>query len=142
MDVRVITVEPSKTAVVAGPLDRSQIMPSYDAVYAWSRGGQTEVRQTGQNIALYKHGKEMEVGIEVDRAFEPVGSVVSSELPGGRVAAAVHTTGYGDLHRTYTAIEEHLAANGLHGAGLCWEIYGDPDEHDHVDVEIRLLLRE
>jgi effector-binding domain-containing protein len=140
VDVRVLTVEPSTTAVVAGPFDLSKIMASYDAVYAWSRGGQTDVRQVGQNIALYKHGREMEVGIEVDRPFAPVGDVIASELPGGRVAAAVHRTGYGDLRRTYAAIEAYLAANGLRGTGLCWEIYGDPDEHDHVDVEICFLL--
>ena len=137
-----ITVEPSKTAVVAGPLDLTRIMPSYDAVYAWCRGGETDVQQIGQNIALYKHGAEMEVGIEVDRPFAPVGDVIASELPGGRVAAAVHTTGYGDLRRTYAAIEAYLAANGLRGTGLCWEIYGDPDEHGHVDVEIRFLLED
>jgi hypothetical protein len=80
VDVNVRTVRSSKTAVVAGPMDRSRFMSCYDAAYAWLRG-QSAVTQVGQNIALYGH------------------------------------------------------------RWVCkWEIYGDPDEHDHVDVEICYLL--
>ena len=132
------TVEPSKTAVVAGPMDLSKFMACFDAVYGWLRG-QSEVKQTGQNIALYGPGT-MEVGIEVDRSFEPAAGVVASELPGGRVASMVHTTGYGDLHRTYDAISAWCKDNGEPMAGVQWEVYGDPDDDDHVDVEIYFLL--
>lgn len=140
MDVRIDTVEPSLTAVVAGPMDLSQLMPSFDAVYAFLRGGTTDVVQTGQNIALYDRGQRMEIGVEVDRAFEPAGPVSSSWLPGGRVAHATHTTGYGDLHRTYEAIDAWCRQHDERPTGVQWEIYGDPDEHGHVDVEICSLL--
>ena len=53
---------------------------------------------------------------------------------------ATHTSGYGDLGRTYDAIEAWCAEQGHSTAGVQWEIYGDPDEHDHVDVEIVYLL--
>jgi effector-binding domain-containing protein len=139
MDVRVDTVEPSRTAVVAGPMDLSKLMASFDSVYAFIRGGNTDVQQVGQNIALYAKDW-MEVGVEVDRAFEPVGEVSASELPGGRIAHATHTTGYGDLHVTYDAIRSWCEEHGHAMAGVQWEIYGDPDEHDHVDVEICYLL--
>lgn len=132
------TVEPSRTAVVAGPMDLSRFMACYDTVYGWLRN-QSDLRQTGQNIALYGPGT-MEVGVEVDRSFEPVGDVMASELPGGRVASMVHTTVYGDLHRTYDAIREWCIANGEAMAGVQWEIYGDPDEAGHVDVEVVYLL--
>lgn len=125
--------------MVAGLFDLSKIMPCYDAVYSFLRGG-TDVRQVGQNIALYRGGKTMEVGVEVDRAFEPVGDVVASELPGGRVACATHTTGYGDVHATYDAIRAWCDEHGHALTDAVWEIYGDPDERDHVDVEIRHLL--
>jgi effector-binding domain-containing protein len=93
-------------------------------------------------VALYRRDGTMEIGVEVDRAFDPVGDVRSSTLPGGRVAAAVHTTGYGHLHVTYDVIGDFCAANGLATTGDAWEIYGDPDENDHVDVEIVVLLAE
>jgi effector-binding domain-containing protein len=139
MSVEIRTVEVSKTAVVAGPLDLSQIMPSYDTVYSWLRG-QSDVTQSGQNIALYKQGKEMEVGIEVDTTFEPTPTVTPSELPAGRVATATHTTGYGDLQRTYKEIEDFCKDNGHATTGITWEIYGDPDGRDHVDVDVYFLL--
>jgi effector-binding domain-containing protein len=140
MDVRIAAVEPSLTAVVVvEPMDLSRFMACYDTVYAFLRGG-ADVKQTGQNIALYDRGQRMEVGVEVDRSFEPAGLVVSSSLPGGRIAHATHTTGYGDLGKTYDAIGKWCDTNGHETAGIQWEIYSDPDEHDHVDVEICYLL--
>ena len=140
MDVRVDAVERSLTAVVAGPFDLSKLMPSWDAVYHFLRGTDTDVRQTGQNVAMYVRGERMEIGVEVDRTFEPFGDVTSSSLPAGRVAHATHTTGYGDLGRTYRAIEAFCAQQGLAPTGTSWEVYGDPDADDHVDVEIYFLL--
>jgi effector-binding domain-containing protein len=138
--VEIRTVDSSPTAVLIGPLDLSRLMPMYDAVYAFLRGGQTEVRQTGQNIAVYREGKTMEVGVEVDGPFEAVGEIVPSALPAGRVATATHTTGYGDMKRTYDAIEAFCRGNGHQTTGVWWEIYGDPDDDHHVDVEIYALL--
>ncbi len=141
MDVRVDVVEPSSTAVVVvEPMDLSRFMACYDSVYAFLRGGGTDVKQTGQNIARYDRGERMEVGVEVDRSFPPAGPVVSSELPGGRVAHATHTTGYGDLHRTYDAVGAWCKEHGHDTTGIQWEIYSDPDEDNHVDVEICFLL--
>ena len=138
MDITVRTVGSSATAVVAGPMDLSRFMSCFDTVYSWLRG-QSAVKQVGQNIALYSDGC-MEVGVEVDRSFEPAGEVVPSGLPAGRVASAIHTTGYGDMHVTYDAIRGWCEEHGLTTTGVQWEIYGDPDEHDHVDVEICYLL--
>lgn len=141
MDVRISSREPSITAVVVvEPMDLSRFMSCYDSVYAFLRGG-TAVKQTGHNVALYVRGERMEVGVEVDRAFEPADPVVSSSLPGGRVAHATHTTGYGDLHRTYEAVAAWCEANGQQTTGIQWEIYSDPDESNHVDVEICYLLQ-
>ena len=140
MAVEIRTVERSSTAVVAGSFDLSRLMSSYDAVYAWLRA-QDAVKQTGQNIALYRQGTEMEVGVEVDTTFEPVDGVTPSELPAGQAAVMTHTTGYGDLHRTYAAIEQFCKENGHATTGITWEIYGDPDGRDHVDVDIYFLLK-
>jgi effector-binding domain-containing protein len=139
MDIVIKVVEASKTAVVAGPFDLSRLMPSYDEVYAFLRGGDSDVKQMGQNVALYTDDR-MEVGVEVDRDFQPVGDVSPSQLPAGRVAAAMHTTGYADMGATYEAIAAWCTENGHTLAGPRWETYGDPDEHDHVNVEICYLL--
>jgi effector-binding domain-containing protein len=140
VDIRVDVVEPSLTVVVViEPMDLSRFMACYDAVYAFLRGD-TDVKQTGQNVALYERGQRMEVGVEVDRTFPPTGSVASSQLPGGRIAHATHTTGYRDLHKTYEAVDRWCQQHGCDTTGIQWEIYSDPDEHEHVDVEICYLL--
>jgi effector-binding domain-containing protein len=140
VEVEVVAVEPSLTAVVrVEPVDLSRFLRCYDEVYAFLRGG-TPVRQAGHNVALYVEGR-MEVGVEVDRSFPPAGEVVPSLLPGGRVARAVHTTGYADLGATYGAIGRWCAAEGHEPTGARWEVYGDPDDAGHVDVEVRFLLR-
>jgi effector-binding domain-containing protein len=133
------TVEPALTAVVVvEPMDLSRLMECYDSVYAFLRGAGTAVAQTGHNIALYQRGR-MEIGVVVDRTFDPADPVVSSCLPGGRIAHATHTTGYGDLHHTYDAIREWCEANGQQTTGTQWEVYADPDESGHVNVEICYL---
>ena len=139
VEIRVSEVEPSPTAVVAGPLDLSRFMADLDTVYEFLRSD-TRVRQTGHNIALYAHGERMEVGVEVDSTFDTQGPVTPSRLPGGRIAHATHTTGYADLGVTYAAITRWCATNGHRSAGVQWERYGDPDERDHVDVEVCFLL--
>ena len=133
MDIRIEDRPAVRTAVVRGALDLSAFMQRLDAVYAALAG-----RKGGQNIALYTDDA-MEVGVEHDD-WTTEGVVVASSLPGGRVARAVHTTGYGDLGRTYGAISAWCAAQGHALAGARWEIYGDPDARDHVDVEVCYLL--
>jgi len=120
-------------------MDLSRFMACYDAVYAFL-GGDTDVKQTGQNVAMYDHGRRMEVGVEVDRTFPPAGLVVPSQLPGGRIAHATHTTGYSDLAKTYAAVSHWCDERGHPTTGIQWEIYSDPDPDDHVDVEICYLL--
>lgn len=138
-EVRLSEVEGSSTAVVAGPHDISRLMGCFDAVYDFLRSNPS-VTQAGQNIALYVRGEHMEVGVEVDGAFESSGPVVSSSLPGGRIAHATHTTGYADLGATYEVIARWCDRHGHERAGIQWEIYGDPDGRDHVDVEVCFLL--
>lgn len=140
MDVALRTVASSRTAVVRAPFDPARIASLWGPVYASLRDGRTDVHQTGHNVALYRRDGTMEVGVEVGRAFASMGDVVASALPGGRVATAVHTSGYGDLHVTYDAIRAWCEANGHETTGDTWEIYGDPDEDDHVDVEVVYLL--
>jgi effector-binding domain-containing protein len=134
MDVRIEERQPVATAVVRGAFDLSAFMSRLDAVYAALAG-----RKGGQNIALYTDDA-MEVGVEYDGWDDAGVGVIASALPGGRVASAIHTTGYGDLGRTYDAILGWCSEHGHGLAGPRWEIYGDPDEHDHVDVEVCYLL--
>jgi effector-binding domain-containing protein len=134
VDTRIEERAAVPTAVWRGALDLPRFIDRLQEVYA-ALGG----RKGGQNIARYDGDGTMEVGVEIE-GFDAVGDIVPSTLPGGRVAVAVHTTGYATIHVTGDAIRAWCAAHDETLAGPSWEIYGDPDERDHVDVEVCYLL--
>ena len=84
----------------------------------------------------------VEVGVLVGRRFEAVERVVPSQLPGGRVAMAVHRGDYAGLGRAHDAVDRFAANRGLELAGPRWEIYGhwsaDPGD---IETEVYWLLR-
>ena len=149
--VAVVTVEPRPTAVVAQATTWSEFPRLWprllDEVYAVVRatprpadGGASE---RWQNVMLYKdQTPSVEVGVLADEPFSPAGRVVSSQLPGGRAAMAVHRGAYAGLGDTHAAVRQYVADHGLEPAGPLWEIYGhwraDPDE---LETEIYWLLR-
>src|SRR3954469_19349556 len=54
--------------------------------------------EAGRNVMLYRDDlPSVEVGVEIGAAFEPLGRVVCSELPAGRVATATHRGPYAEL---------------------------------------------
>lgn len=96
-----------------------------------------------QNVMLYKDQRpDVEVGVLVSGPFESNGPVVSSALPAGEVATAVHRGSYAQLGITHDAVREYAAAHGRELAGPCWEIYGhaapDPSE---AETQVFWLLR-
>jgi effector-binding domain-containing protein len=149
--VTVVTVDPRPTAVVAATTtwaEYPRLWPQLlDEVYAVVRSW-TDLPDEGgserwQNVMLYKDQTPIvEVGVLAPRPFSPEGRVVASQLPGGRVATAVHRGDYAQLGSTHGAVREYLAAHGLEAVGPLWEIYGhwreDPSE---LETEIYWLLR-
>jgi len=149
--VKVVTVEPRPTAVVAQTTTWAEFPSLWgrllEEVYSLVRSRDDLGTGTGgerwQNVMLYKDQQpDVEVGVLVSGSFEPEGRVIASELPGGEVATAVHRGDYGRLGETHDAVRAHVAAAGRELAGPCWEIYGhagpDPSENE---TEIFWLLR-
>ena len=63
-------------------------------------------------------------------AGEGEGDVVAETLPGGLAAVTIHSGPYDQLQAAYAALEEWIAANGLHTAGAPWEAYlNDPADY-------------
>jgi hypothetical protein len=82
---------------------------------------------------LYKDDRpSVEVGVLAAGPFDGGGFVVSSELPGGRAATAIHRGDHAQLGRTHEAILRFIEEQGFQRAGPRWEIYGhwreDPRE--------------
>ncbi len=96
-----------------------------------------------QNVMLYKDDRpDVEVGVLVSHPFEPHARVVSSVLPGGEVATAVHRGDYAKLGATHDDARAHAAACGRELAGPRWEIYGHWRENPaELETEVFWLLR-
>jgi effector-binding domain-containing protein len=135
--VRVEVVPARLTAVVARATTWQEFPRLWgvllDEVYAFLKT--SDARQTGHNVMLYKDdAPNVEVGVEVDRAFTSAGTVVSSVLPAGRVASVVHRGPYEELGTAHDAVWRWCASSGDRPLGPRWEIYGDWCE-DPADLE-------
>lgn len=129
-DVRLVTVPERHTAVVACTTTWQEFPTLWkrllDQVWAFLAG--TDLRTDGHNIMMYRDSGaslQVEVGVQVVRAFESRGPVVASMLPAGRAAMAVHRGPYAGLEQAHRAVLKHCADEGLPLTGTRWEIYGD-----------------
>jgi effector-binding domain-containing protein len=144
-DVQVVTATARPTAVVAAATTWREFPQLWrhllDQVYAFL--ATSDVKQTGHNVMLYKDDvPNVEVGVEVEASFSSSGPVVSSALPAGVVAIAVHRGSYDGLDAAHQAVWDWCAAIGREPAGPRWEIYGDWHEDPaQLETEVHYLLR-
>ncbi|WP_157440315.1 GyrI-like domain-containing protein [Actinokineospora inagensis] len=141
--VTVRTVEPVPTAVVAAATSWADFPtvwgPMLDQVWAFLRGGAPDgLYKDGHNVMFYKDDvPNVEIGVQVNGPFAPVGLVVPSVLPGGPVATATHVGPIGEIGETHDAVRDWSNANGHRLTGVRWEVYGDPDRTTgHFDVDV------
>jgi len=95
----------------------------------------------GRNVMLYRDDvPSVEVGVEAERRFEPIGRVICSSLPAGRVVTTTHRGSWevGPAHR---AVADACASMGLERLGPRWEIYGHWNRPGDEEVEIFYLVR-
>jgi GyrI-like small molecule binding domain len=133
VDVALKHVDQAPTAVVKAATTWAEFptlwRPMLDEVWSFVRGSAPDGLWThGHNVMLYKDDvPNVEVGVQVNRSFEPCGSVVPAALPGGLAATATHAGPIAQIGETHDAVRDWAAANGYRPAGPRWEIYGDPD---------------
>jgi effector-binding domain-containing protein len=139
------TVEPRLTAVVAETTTWDEypaVWPRLlDEVYGVVRPRLELSPGDGwHNVMLYRDDRpSVEVGVLVSAPFSPVGRVVASQLPGGRVATITHRGDYAGLARAHDAVHTFAAEEDLELTGTRWEIYGHGHE-DPISIEIYWLL--
>ncbi len=87
---------------------------------------------------LYRDQRpSVEIGVLAPAPFTPTGRVLASELPGGKVARAVHRGDYSRLGDTHAAVQAYIESQGLEPVGPLWEIYGHPPP-DPADTETEI----
>jgi effector-binding domain-containing protein len=69
-------------------------------------------------------GLYMEIGIEVEHVFVPVGDIVPGELPAGRAARYQLIGSFEQLPQAWPFLLGWVKEQGLTTAGINWEIYG------------------
>lgn len=114
---------------------------AFDEVWAVVRDDEG-LRADGHNVILYKDAvPNVEVGVEVTRAFEAVGRVEPSVLPAGTVARTIHHGSYAGLPGAHEAVRAWCDAHGHTVTGQRWEIYGDwHDDQDQLETEVAWQL--
>lgn len=144
-EVGIVTVEAIPTAVVAQATTWEEFPALWgkllDEVWAFVRGSDLA---PGRNVMLYKDGRpNVEVGVEVARAFAPRGRVVPSSLPAGRAARTVSrgAPSVEGLAAAHDAVHAWCAAEGHELTGVRWEIYDHwRDEPESFETEVYWLL--
>lgn len=127
----VVSVQPVTTAVVRATIPSAEVTGFFDRSFgvlgeALAAQG---VTPHGPAFALYRgvpdETMDLEVGYPVDRVIEPDGAAEPGELPGGRVARAVHTGSFDALGDAWQHLGEWIADQGLTPAPeeLFWEVY-------------------
>jgi effector-binding domain-containing protein len=151
-DIRVETVTAVPLAAVRRRVRPGEVSavwrPALDEVWAFLRANDG-VWAGGHNVFVYHRPVPpdgvmvAEFGVEVVRAFEPVGEVEFTQTPAGEVASTVHVGPIADLGGAQAAIESWRAAHGRTFAGISWETYGDwGDDPSKHEVRLSYLLED
>jgi effector-binding domain-containing protein len=144
VNVTHLTVQARPTAVIAETTSWPafpQVWPRLlDEVWSAVRPRRDEICP-GRNLMLYRDDvPNVEVGVEIAGSFAPVGRIVASSLPAGRVVTTTHR-GSWDVGPAHQAVIDECDRLGLARLGPRWEIYGHFNAPGDEEVEIYHLVR-
>ena len=125
----IVTVDEQPTAAVKSDVEMAE-MPNVERS-ARARIADVlpslNVGPVGDNFTLCRtprNGKmHYEPGVIVARAFEPIGDVVPSKLPGGRVVRHLLIGPFDQLPQAWPALFSWCSTQGLKLEGTFWQIY-------------------
>ena len=145
--VRIVTTPRTHTAVVAETTTWEAFPELWGELLSevWAFLRRSDLAP-GRNVMLYRDDvPNVEVGAEVNAAFESAGRVVSSSLPAGRAAVAIARgqPSAASLAMTHAAVRDWCAAGGHALSGVRWEIYGHWAENQDpalFETEVYWLL--
>ena len=105
------------------------IRAALDQVWGVIRSGHAAV--AGHNIAVYHGGfGNVEFGVQVAEAFEPVGNVQAATSPSGPAAHEVHLGPYSELGSAHARLRDWAVAEHHDLSDVVVEVYGDWTENE------------
>ena len=143
--MEIVDLEPTTLAAVR--TSTSQDMVAYDIraaldqVWAVIRSGRAAT--AGHNVAVYHGGfGDVEFGVQVAEAFEPVGDVRPATSPSGPAAHEVHFGPYGELGTAHSRLREWARAQQHGLSDVVVEVYGDwTEDESELRTDLFHLLR-
>jgi hypothetical protein len=128
---RVVTVEQQLAAVIEANVGMDELMKSQQTLRPKLAAAvrTLDVGPVGHTFTRWRfpvNGRmDLHPGILVSKPFAPVGDVVPSELPAGRVAQYLYVGGYEGIPQAWQTLFDWCNAQKLKLAGLNWEIYDE-----------------
>lgn len=80
--------------------------------------------RAGREPHGFARGIPVDIGAEVETAFESDDELACTTTPAGRFITVLHTGPVDRLGEAYDALRAHVRANNLTLAGPYWEYYG------------------
>lgn len=107
--------------------------------------GENNVQPAGVPYVLYLNDNmealEMEIGFPVSKKMTGNKNVISSSLPEGKQAAALHKGAYNTVEKTYNAIISFIKEQGKEVTGICYEAYlNDPQDTKPEDLLTEIVF--
>jgi effector-binding domain-containing protein len=126
--VEYVDVAAVPLAVVRRTIERAnisnEVIPALTEVYGFLE--ETELGPCGHNVMVYlDNAINMEIGVQVPRAFESDSEVRPSASPAGPALFTRHIGPYGELGAAHSAVQRWAREQGVRLNGVCWEVYGD-----------------
>jgi GyrI-like small molecule binding domain len=128
---RIVTVERQFAAVIEANVGMDELMSSQQTLRPKLAAAvrTLDVGAVGHTFTRWRFpvdGRmDLHPGILVARPFAPVGDVVPSELPAGRVAQYLFVGPYDGIPRAWQTLFDWCSTQKLTLAGLNWEIYDE-----------------
>ena len=84
---------------------------------------------------------DVEIGFSVTKPLDGKGDIQASEVPGGKLAIAMHVGRYGDIAPAYDALTQFVKENGYEPTGVSYEFYlNNPDETPQKLLQTQILF--
>jgi effector-binding domain-containing protein len=84
---------------------------------------------------------DVEIGFPVTEPVPSKGDIQASQIPGGKLAIALHTGPYGEIGPAYDALTQFAKEQGCEPTGVSYEFYlNDPQETSPQDLKTQIIF--
>jgi len=84
---------------------------------------------------------DVEIGFPVSKPLAGKDDIRASEIPGGKLAFALHTGPYSECGPAYEALTQFVKEHGFEATGVAYEFYlNDPQETPQAQLQTQIVF--